>query len=68
MLRIVFAFIMLSHGLIKKLWHIAITAYSEFNGMRVASANEVTWRFKSGDFAWLRLELTDLEINKPKGY
>lgn len=46
-------------------WHIDITGYKDFNGYRIAHKSEVIWKLKSGDFKWLKLEVTDLEYNFP---
>jgi len=38
--------------------------YKEFEGIRILSKGKVTWKLKSGDFAWLKLEIIDLTYNK----
>jgi hypothetical protein len=45
-------------------WSIATTGWKTFEGIRIAASSEVTWKLKSGDFTWLRLELTDVQYNK----
>ncbi|GHN00313.1 hypothetical protein WSM22_18020 [Cytophagales bacterium WSM2-2] len=42
-------------------WSVKTTAYRTFQGVTVGSSNEVTWKLSSGDFTWLKLELTSLE-------
>ncbi|NUN09937.1 MAG: hypothetical protein HUU54_12270 [Ignavibacteriaceae bacterium] len=37
--------------------------YKVFEGIRIPAVNEVTWRFKDGDYKWLKLEITGLSIN-----
>ena len=37
--------------------------YKEFEGIRVPAKSTVTWKLKSGDFTWLRLEITDIKYN-----
>jgi hypothetical protein len=49
-------------------WFIETTGTKEFNGIRIPYKTEVTWKLKSGDFKWLKLEITDLEFNKPTLY
>jgi len=52
----------------KEKWVIVNTAYKEFEGIRISSESEVTWQLQSGDFTWLKLEITGLEYNKPEIY
>ena len=49
-------------------WFIEYIATKEFNGVRIPYKTEITWKLKSGDFNWLKLEITDLEFNKPALY
>lgn len=49
----------------KELWSVVNTSFKEFNGIRIANTSEVTWKLKSGDFTWFKLEITELEYNKP---
>lgn len=35
--------------------------YREFSGVRVAAKLSVTWRLKTGDFTWYRLEIDSIE-------
>jgi hypothetical protein len=37
--------------------------YKEFEGIRVPTKSTVTWKLKSGDFTWFRLEITDIKYN-----
>lgn len=52
----------------KELWSVVNTSYREFEGIRISNNSEVTWKLKSGDFTWLKIEITDLEYNKPFPY
>jgi len=52
----------------KELWSVVNTSYKEYNGVRIANTSEVTWKLKSGDFTWFKLEITELEYNKPFMY
>ena len=38
-------------------------AYKLFDGVRIPYKSELTWRFKEGDYNWLRIELTDIDYN-----
>ncbi|WP_161888268.1 DUF6544 family protein [Pontibacter russatus] len=49
-------------------WRIETKAYRDFRGIRVPSKLEVTWKLKTGDFTWLKLELTDLQFNNTERY
>jgi len=44
----------------KETWSISVKQYQEFQGIRIGSLSEVTWKLKEGDFMWLRLEITDM--------
>ena len=46
-------------------WSVEMTAYKEFGGIRIGNKAEVTWKLKAGDFTWYKLEITELEYNKP---
>jgi hypothetical protein len=49
-------------------WLVEVKGYKDFNGLRIAYKNAVTWKLSSGDFNWANIELTDLEYNKPVLY
>jgi hypothetical protein len=49
-------------------WLVTVDEYTVINGMRIPVKNSVTWKLKEGDFTWLTLEITDLELNKPEVY
>lgn len=40
----------------------------EFNGIRIPSQGDVTWKLKTGNFTWLNWTITDVEYNKPELY
>lgn len=52
----------------KEKWIVVNTAYKIFDGIRISSETEVTWKLKTGDFTWLKLEITELEYNKADGF
>jgi len=39
------------------------SSYRQFGGVNIPTRAEVTWELKSGDFTWLRLEITRVEYN-----
>lgn len=44
-------------------WLISCKGYTVFNGIRIPSNCEVTWKLKEGDFTWLRLKITKVVYN-----
>jgi hypothetical protein len=48
-------------------WFIQIepNGYKTFNDMRIAAKSNVTWKLKSGDFTWFRVNITELDYNPP---
>jgi len=42
--------------------------YREFHGIRVANKADVIWKYKTGDFNWLKIEVTDIDFNQPGLY
>ncbi len=49
-------------------WSTPITGYAEFQGVRVPSRGEGVWKLEAGDFVYIRLQITDIEYNKPMIY
>ncbi|TYO94448.1 DUF6544 family protein [Desulfallas thermosapovorans] len=49
-------------------WLVNVNDYKEFQGIRVPGKGEVTWKLKTGDFTWYRLELEELQYNHPVAY
>jgi len=45
-------------------WGGIARSYREFKGMRIVNQCDVVWKYKSGDFNWLQLEVTALEYNQ----
>ena len=41
-----------------------INAYKEFEGVRIPTKLDVTWKFETDDFTWYRLEVIDTEYNE----
>jgi len=46
-------------------WFISVSGYKVFDGLRIPSAAEVTWKLEDGDFTWFKLEVTDVRYNSP---
>lgn len=45
-------------------WSGQCHAYQEVDGMRIPTKIEITWHLASGDFAWFRVEITEIEYNQ----
>lgn len=44
-------------------WEVTVKGYREFQGVRIPNEMDVTWKLKTGDFTWYRVEVTDVEYN-----
>lgn len=51
-----------------ELWSISLSDYKEFNGIKVPTKGDVTWKLETGDFNWFNFEITEIEYNKPLSY
>ena len=51
---------------VKDTWETPMTDYGEFNGLRLPVKGEAVWKMSSGDFSYIKLEITDLEYNMRK--
>lgn len=49
-------------------WSTPIKEYREINGMRLPVKGEGVWKLDSGDFPYIRVEVTDIEYNNPSIY
>lgn len=49
-------------------WSTPIEGYREFNEIRMPYKGEGVWKLDSGDFAYIRLEVTNIEYNRPELY
>lgn len=49
-------------------WSTPISKYEEINGFRLPVKGEGVWNLSSGDFPYIRLEITDIEYNNPSLY
>ena len=48
---------------VKETWETPMTGYGEFNGLKLPVKGEAVWRNSSGDFTYIKLEITALEYN-----
>lgn len=46
-------------------WSTPIREYREINGIRIPTMGEGVWKLSSGDFSYIRLEITELEYASP---
>lgn len=49
-------------------WAIPLKSYREFEGVRVPTEGEVTWKLDAGDFNWFNFEVTEIEYDSPHPY
>jgi len=49
-------------------WSIDMRDYKEFNGVKIPTRGEVTWKLDDGDFTWFKFEIKDINYNKPVVY
>ncbi|KUO49818.1 MAG: hypothetical protein APF76_00815 [Desulfitibacter sp. BRH_c19] len=49
-------------------WSIPVREYKEFEGIRVPTKGDVTWKLDTGDFNWYNFEVTEIEYNKSVPY
>lgn len=49
-------------------WSTPIKEYKEIKGIMIPVKGEAVWNLDSGDFSYVRLEITDIEYNNPSIY
>jgi len=49
-------------------WSVSMRDYKVFEGIKIPTKGELTWKLKSGDFTWFNWEITDIEYNNPATY
>ena len=49
-------------------WSVSMRDYKMFEGIKIPTKGELTWKLQSGDFTWFNWEITDIEYNKPITY
>jgi hypothetical protein len=54
--------------LVKTTWSTPITGYKELAGLRLPAKGEGVWHLESGEFSYIKLEITDIEYNNPSLY
>jgi len=45
-------------------WATPVREYGEFHGLRIPTRGEGVWQLSSGDFAYIRVEIADIEYNQ----
>ena len=51
-----------------ELWSISLYAYKKFDGIKVPTKGDVTWKLKTGNFNWFNFEVAQIEYNIPLPY
>lgn len=49
-------------------WGGIVREYREFNGIRIPNKSDVVWKYQTGDFNWLQVEITDIDFNMTELY
>lgn len=49
-------------------WVVQSERHGVMNGIKIPVKSTATWKLKTGDFTWYKLEITDVEYNKPLPY
>jgi len=49
-------------------WSTPMSEYKEINGLRLPVKGEGVWNLQSGDFSYIRVEITDIVYNNPLTY
>lgn len=49
-------------------WSIPLGEYKEFEGIKIPTKGDVTWKLDAGDFNWFNFEVIEIEYNKPVPY
>ena len=49
-------------------WEVVITKYGVINGVKIPVNLEVTWKLKTGDFTWYKLDITEIDYNRAEMY
>jgi hypothetical protein len=49
-------------------WQVRSTEHRLMDDIRIPVRSEVTWKLKSGDFTWLKLEITEIQYNSKDIY
>jgi len=46
-------------------WVVTSKGYAEMSGIRMPVKSEATWKLKTADYTWYKLEITHVEFNSP---
>jgi hypothetical protein len=49
-------------------WLCEMKEYKEFNGVKIPSQGDITWKLKTGDFHWYHFNVEEMEYNKAERY
>lgn len=49
-------------------WGGVCHSFREFNGIRIANRSDVLWKYESGDFNWLQMEISKIDFNQDSVY
>jgi hypothetical protein len=49
-------------------WSVLSKEHASMNGIKMPVKSEATWKLHQGDFTWYKLEITEIEYNKPLLY
>jgi hypothetical protein len=49
---------------VQEKWVVETEDWKVFSGIRIPYKSTVSWKLKTGDFNWAKMEVTDLEFNK----
>jgi len=52
----------------KETWSTPVSGYREYSGIRLPAKGKAVWKLKSGDFAYIEIELVDIEYNIAEEY
>ncbi len=54
-----------SKDAVRRKWVVTTKEYAVMNGIKMPVKSEATWKLKTGDFTWYKLEITEIEYNTP---
>lgn len=49
-------------------WSTPLNTYAEFHGINLPVTGEAVWHLDSGEFSYIKLEITGIEYDNPSGY
>jgi hypothetical protein len=55
--------------LVRTKWSTPISEYKQYdNGMRLPSKGEAVWHLDSGEYSYIKIEVTEIEYDNPRLY